>query len=295
MRSGVVALDAVVTVHHDVVGAGGGVLEGGRRPGPDEDPGDNSGGDTAPLDAAPDYTITKDDALATAQPGDTITYTITVDNVGNQDGTGVTVADSFPISVLTNVTASDGGVVDLLLGEINWNLGALAAGGSVTLTVTADVLDPVGAGIDDFTNTVSVTDDLSNGPDPTPADNTSSDTTPVFVSSTPSLDALKAVELLDGLVVGQGGNFACTGSFRLCDECSHRPNRFFFDGADFQLPIAVVHFALVLLGIGQIISFNGPRQVQKIVFHPPIFFFVPERPCTAGHVAGLDRVGNGGA
>ena len=86
------------------------------------------------------------------------------------------VSDSFPTNVLTNVTASNGGVVDPLLGTINWNLGALAAGGSVTLTVTADVLDPIGAGIDDFTNTVSVTDDLTNGPDPTPADNTDSDT-----------------------------------------------------------------------------------------------------------------------
>ena len=48
--------------------------------------------------------------------------------MGNQDGTGVTVADSFPANVLTNVTASDGGVVDPLLGTINWNLGGLAAG-----------------------------------------------------------------------------------------------------------------------------------------------------------------------
>ena len=43
------------------------------------------------------------------------------------------VNDSFPTNVLTNVTASNGGVVDPLLGTINWNLGALAAGGSVTL------------------------------------------------------------------------------------------------------------------------------------------------------------------
>ena len=64
--------------------------------------------------------------------------------------------------VLTAVTASNGGVVDPLLGTINWNLGALAAGGSVTLTVTADVLDPVGAGIDDFTNTVSEPDDRAS-------------------------------------------------------------------------------------------------------------------------------------
>ena len=101
--------------------------------GPDPTPADNTDSDTDTLDASPDYTITKDDALAAAQPGDTITYTITVDNAGNQDGTGVFVSDSFPTNVLTNVTASNGGVVDPLLGTIGWNLGALAAGGSVTL------------------------------------------------------------------------------------------------------------------------------------------------------------------
>ena len=66
----------------------------------------------------------------------------------------------------------------------------------------------VSAGIDDFTNTVSVTDDGNNGPDPTPADNTDSDTTPVIVSTTPSLDAFKEVELLSDL---NGNNLADPG------------------------------------------------------------------------------------
>ena len=38
--------------------------------GPDPTPADNTGSDTDTLNAAPDYTITKDDGLATAQPGD---------------------------------------------------------------------------------------------------------------------------------------------------------------------------------------------------------------------------------
>jgi uncharacterized repeat protein (TIGR01451 family) len=87
----------------------------------------------------------------------------------------VVVTDTFPTEVLTNITASDSGVVNPTGGTITWNLGDLAAGDSISLTVTADVLESVGAGIDDFTNTVSVTNHPDDS-DPNPSDNTDSDT-----------------------------------------------------------------------------------------------------------------------
>ena len=43
------------------------------------------------LIAAPDLAITKTDGLLTVVPGQTLTYTLTISNVGNQDATGVTV------------------------------------------------------------------------------------------------------------------------------------------------------------------------------------------------------------
>ena len=144
--------------------------------GADEDPSDNTFSESDPIDAAPDYTITKDDGITTASPDDTITYTIVVSNVGDQDGTGIVVSDTFPAGLLVNVSADNGGVVDEVNGTIMWNLGNLNAGDSVTLTVTADVASFVDAGIDDFTNFVAVTDDTTNGPDPNPGDNTDGDT-----------------------------------------------------------------------------------------------------------------------
>ena len=42
----------------------------------------------------------------TGNPGDTITYSITVENVGNRDGTGVVVLDTLPIAVLDALSVS---------------------------------------------------------------------------------------------------------------------------------------------------------------------------------------------
>ncbi len=60
-------------------------------------PDNNADDEDTPLDAAPDMTITKvDDVADTTAPGATIIYTLTYDNVGNQDATGVVVTETVP-------------------------------------------------------------------------------------------------------------------------------------------------------------------------------------------------------
>lgn len=144
--------------------------------GADPTPENNTNTDQDILDAFPDYSITKDDGLLSAVPGQSITYTLTVSNVGNQNGTGVVVDDLFPTASLTNVSASAGGIVDPVAGTIHWDLGNLDAGDTVILSVTADVINPAAAGIHDITNTVTVTDDGTNGDDPNPDNNSDFDT-----------------------------------------------------------------------------------------------------------------------
>ncbi|MEX1312506.1 MAG: hypothetical protein AB1Z65_18950, partial [Candidatus Sulfomarinibacteraceae bacterium] len=68
---------------------------------------------------------------------------------------------------------------------------------SAIFAVTVD--NPVPPGFTLVANTATVADDGTNGPDPTPGDNTSSDTTPVNVPSNPSVDALKEVEIVSDL------------------------------------------------------------------------------------------------
>ena len=54
---------------------------------------------------------------------------MTVRNVGAQTGTGVVVTDSFDPRLFSDVTASDGGVIDLVEGTITWQVPSLAGNG----------------------------------------------------------------------------------------------------------------------------------------------------------------------
>lgn len=125
--------------------------------------------------ATPDYQITKtgDGNFTNARPGDTVSYTILVENIGQLDGQNVVVTDQFPTDVLT-ITNAPGGTVNTTAGTIIWNLPALNPGQQQILTVTAQVRNPVAAGINDFTNSVSVDDDHFNGDDPDTSNNSSS-------------------------------------------------------------------------------------------------------------------------
>lgn len=143
---------------------------------PDPTPGNNTGGDTTPVVAAPDLQVTKDDGLSTVKPGELATYTISVTNVSNQDATGVTLSETVP----ANTTFVPGG------SSAGWNptgtmlnVGALAVGEVVTFTYQVRVNDPFPVGASQIANTVSVADDGANGPDPTPGNNTAADTTTV--------------------------------------------------------------------------------------------------------------------
>lgn len=129
--------------------------------------------DTDVLIAAPDLAITKDDGLTTVTPGQSVTYALTVANVGNQGATGVVVTDTLPANV-TFVSASDGGT--LASGVVTWNIGTLTGGGTTitrTLTVQVNANATPGGTV---TNTATVADDGTNGPDPTPGNNTATDT-----------------------------------------------------------------------------------------------------------------------
>ncbi|VAX09906.1 internalin, putative, partial [hydrothermal vent metagenome] len=125
----------------------------------DPTPADNTDSDVNILDAVPNLTITKDDGLASVAPGDNLTYTIVVQNTGNQNSSNVVVSDTFPHTVLENLVANMGGVIDSIAGTIQWNLGTLNAGDTVTLTVDAQVRPVLLAGVTGFTNTVTVADD----------------------------------------------------------------------------------------------------------------------------------------
>jgi uncharacterized repeat protein (TIGR01451 family)/fimbrial isopeptide formation D2 family protein len=154
----------------------------------DADSSNNSDSDTTPVEAAPDLVITKDDGFTVVSPGQFIEYTLTIRNVGTQDATGVVVTDTLPANT-TFVSASDSGIYDSITGVVTWPAFDLAAGASVTRTVTIQVNDPFPS--TSILNQAHVEDDGSNGSDLTPANNDATDTDSVV--TLPNSDLTKSL------------------------------------------------------------------------------------------------------
>ena len=114
-----------------------------------------------------DLALTKTVSDATPNVGDTVTFTVTASNAGPDAATGVEVTDVLPAGLtFVSATPSQG---TYTAGTGLWDVGAIAAGASATLTVVATVVSP-----DAQTNTASVAD--ADQFDPTTANNTASAT-----------------------------------------------------------------------------------------------------------------------
>ena len=180
--------------------------------GPDPTPGNNSDGDNTPVTAAPDLTIVKDDGGASAVAGGTIAWTLNFANVGDQGATGVVLTDSVPANTTFNAGASTAGwscVPDNSAGSVcTLVIGALAAGGNGSATFAVTVDSQLPAGVEEIVNSAAVGDDGSNGPDPTPGNNSDGDNTPV--TAAPDLTIVKDD---GGASAVAGGTIAWTLNF----------------------------------------------------------------------------------
>ena len=106
---------------------------------------------------APDLSVAKA-CPGLAITGDQITYTLTIDNLGSVDATGVVVADVLPPEVsFASASPSPDSVVG---NTLTWQLGTVASGATVVITVNADVDALAGSA----TNNVSVTGNESEDP-----------------------------------------------------------------------------------------------------------------------------------
>ncbi len=96
--------------------------------------------------------------------GDNVIFTITVNNIGMNATTGVSVTDELPSGF--SYVSSSASVGSYNAGTGKWQIGNLAVSGSATLTITAQRL-----ATGNYSNTASVAHD---GIDPVQANNTSS-------------------------------------------------------------------------------------------------------------------------
>ena len=181
--------------------------------GPDPVPANNSSSDTTPVTAAPDLTLAKSDAGVSTTPGGTVAYSLVVTNVGTQGATGIVLTDVVPANTTFNPGASTAGWVcapnNNAGSSCTLAVGPLAGGGAgATRTYAVTVVDPIPVGVTQVSNTASVADDGTNGPDPTPANNSASDTTPVVAA--PDLTIAKSD---GGATTTPGGTVAYTLSY----------------------------------------------------------------------------------
>lgn len=161
--------------------------------GADPTPGNNGDNDNTPIDAAPDLSVSKLDNGATADAGDTVAYTISYDNIGNQNATGVVITETVPANTVFNAGASTAGWIcapDNNAGSTcTFNIGALSVNGGGNLIFAITIDNPLPSNVKAIVNTVSIADDGSNGIDPDPDNNTGGDNTPV--GSVPDLTVTK--------------------------------------------------------------------------------------------------------
>jgi uncharacterized repeat protein (TIGR01451 family) len=175
----------VVKVNADVL-KGTTITNGASTSSSTTDPGPNvntASTDTL-VDALADVSITKTDSPDPVFINNTITYTITVHNDGPSDAQAVSVADTLPArlsSVAIDVTP--GSPTCETTETFPCNLGTVAAGATVVITVTANVdpVSPINTSMSNTATVTSTTDDPNDASHGTSNNNTATATTGVGV------------------------------------------------------------------------------------------------------------------
>lgn len=159
--------------------------------GPDANAADNTASDSTPVDAGAtsvDLVIDKDDGGISTTPASVVPYVLTYSNVGNIGATGVILTETVPANATFNLPGSSPGwscANGAPTGSVcSMAIGSLAGGGGGGQRTFAVTVSNLPAGVTEISNTASIADDGASGPDPSPANNTASDTTPLDASGT---------------------------------------------------------------------------------------------------------------
>ncbi len=126
-----------------------------------------------------DLEIRKRVAQNCVEPGQKITYTVTVTNLGPAVATGVVVTDDLPFALLVDTVTPSQGTCNNL-DPMTCNLGTLGVQQSATITIIETI--PPNPPVQKFTNKATVS---ANEPDPNPGNNTAQATACLIVPGNP--------------------------------------------------------------------------------------------------------------
>jgi uncharacterized repeat protein (TIGR01451 family)/fimbrial isopeptide formation D2 family protein len=176
---------------------------------------DREDAEVTPVNAAPILVLVKSDGGGVvAEPGDTLVYTLTFENIGNQDATGVVLTDVVPDNTSFNAAASSTGwscVPGSASGSLcSLVIGSLPAGTSDSVSFAVDLDNPLPTGFDEIFNIATVADDGNNSPEPV----SDSDTETTPVNANPMLSIDKSLVLADPspVVLGSTLTYAIVAS-----------------------------------------------------------------------------------
>lgn len=194
LDSGVESISNSASIAHDGVN------------GMESDLSNNTASDSDSIAASPDLEVSIVDDPVSALRGGTTRYLINYSNVGNQDAAGGVITMTLPENTFFNPSLSTGIWMSLGEGVYQLSVGNLEAGAApqdAVFAVTLNAVVPGGYKILSTTGTIA--DDGSNGVDPNVADNTDSETTPLYQGiyavapgvSLPSKRAAAPVQVFD--------------------------------------------------------------------------------------------------
>jgi len=151
-----------------------------------------------------DLSLTK--TASNATPGSTVNFTVTVTNAGPARVTDARVLDQLPAGLtFVSYTATQGTYSTAAAGAIpayTWRVGALAAGASATMVMTATV-----TGTTAITNTAQISYSDQFDPDSTPNNGIAGEDDQASVAITPSPD-LQVTKTANGsFAVGSNGTY----------------------------------------------------------------------------------------
>ena len=150
----------------------------------------------------PDMAILKDDGLSIISPAQILTYALAYSNNGNAEAIGVVITETVPVGTTFSTATSTSGWAGCTDGSpagtvCTYAVGSVlhGAGGGGTVNFGVVVDDPPPPGLVSVINTATIADNGSRGPDPTPGDNTATDTD--NLATLPDSDLRKTLDSTD--------------------------------------------------------------------------------------------------
>ncbi len=166
-------------------------------------PNSDTGTEQSEVRAAPDLSVVITGADQTVAPGGLIRYQVAYANSGGQTATNVRITANLPADT-TFVAAESTAGWSCSTGSCTFVVGSLNSGASSTINWTVKVARPLPPDRMAIVTTVRITDDGVHGPDPVPANNEATASTPIVEPGT-MMATKRATLVIDENNDGQAG------------------------------------------------------------------------------------------